>query len=294
MTTQSNDAQHQYLDYIDSKYVPLHERVIVEQHCPRKFVVPYHHHASIELNFFTGCDMEYSFSGQSLVAPDDRMIAFWGAVPHCVKSVKRDGNAINVYVSFTQMLSWNLPDDFIDALIGGDVVCASEVDVIDALSFPRWSAEYNDADPALRQVIIGEIEMRLRRMATTGWATLKKGRGYARDAVSGGAAMRYIEQMLRYISDHYGSPISVTDVTSHVSLSQSYAMTLFRRVVGVPIKEHITRTRLSHAQMLLSNSEEKIVNIAMDSGFGSLSSFYEAFQARANQTPAAFRRETRH
>ena len=58
-------------------------------------------------------------------------------------------------------------------------------------------------------------------------------------------------------------------------------MTLFRRVVGVPIKEHITRIRLSHAQMLLSNSDDKILSIAMDSGFGSLSSFYEAFQSHS-------------
>ena len=70
-------------------------------------------------------------------------------------------------------------------------------------------------------------------------------------------------------------------------------MTLFRRVTGISIKEHITRTRMSHAQMLLSTSNEKIVTIAMDSGFGSLSAFYEAFQSRSNQTPAAFRRQAR-
>lgn len=290
----SNDAQHEYLEYVDSKYVPLNERVIVEQHRPRKFVVPYHHHASIEVNFFTNCEMEYSFSGQSIAAPDERMVVFWGAVPHCVKNVKGDGNTVNIYIAFSQMLNWNLPDNFVDALIGGDIVCATSPEPVDALTFPRWANEYTDADQALNQVIIGEIEMRLRRMATTGWETLRGGEGYVGDLDGRGSAMRYIEQMLRFISTHYGSPISVMDVTEHVCLSQSYAMTLFRRVVGVPIKEHITRTRLSHAQMLLSNSEEKIVNIAMDSGFGSLSSFYEAFQARAKKTPAAFRRETRH
>lgn len=294
MVSVPNDAQHEYLEYVDSKYVPLDERVIVEQHRPRKFVVPYHHHASIEINFFTNCEMEYSFSGKSISAPDDKMVVFWGGVPHCVKNVTGEGNTVNIYIAFSQMLNWNLPDEFVDALIGGDVVCTNSIETIDAMTFPRWAEEYDSANPALRQVIIGEVEMRLRRMATTGWDTLKQGGGYTRDLAGGGAAMRYIEQMLRFISTHYGSPISVTDVTDHVCLSQSYAMTLFRRVVGVPIKEHITRTRLSHAQMLLSNSEEKIVNIAMDSGFGSLSSFYEAFQARARQTPAAFRRETRH
>ena len=99
--------------------------------------------------------------------------------------------------------------------------------------------------------------------------------------------------MLRFVADHYTSAISVNDVAEHVGLSQSYAMTLFRKVIGIPIKEHITRIRLSHAQMLLSGSDMKIVSIAMDSGFGSLSSFYEAFQARAGQSPAALRRSSR-
>ena len=61
----------------------------------------------------------------------------------------------------------------------------------------------------------------------------------------------------------------------------------------LPIKEHITRIRLSHAQMLLSNSDAKILSIAMDSGFGSLSSFYEAFQSHLDTTPSVFRRDAR-
>jgi len=35
------------------------------------------------------------------------------------------------------------------------------------------------------------------------------------------------------------------------------------------------------------------LSIAMDSGFNSLSSFYEAFCSLANKTPAAFRLESR-
>ena len=40
-----------------------------------------------------------------------------------------------------------------------------------------------------------------------------------------------------------------------------------------------------------ANSEKKVVSIAMDSGFGSLSSFYDAFQMHMRNTPAEFRKE---
>ena len=61
----------------------------------------------------------------------------------------------------------------------------------------------------------------------------------------------------------------------------------------MPIKKHITRVRLSHAQMFLANTDLQILSIAMDSGFNSLSSFYEAIFSLADKTPAAFRIESR-
>ena len=70
-------------------------------------------------------------------------------------------------------------------------------------------------------------------------------------------------------------------------------MALFQRTIGVPIKRHITRIRISHAQMLLANSNLKILGVAMDSGFRSLSSFYDAFKRLTDKSPAAFRAETR-
>ena len=88
-------------------------------------------------------------------------------------------------------------------------------------------------------------------------------------------------------------PLTVRDVARHVRLSPRHAMVLFRRAVGVSIKTYITRTRISHAQMLLANSDMKVISIALDSGFNSLSSFYDAFRAQQNCTPAAFRVEAR-
>lgn len=282
-----------YLEYIDPKRIPVAQSVIVERHCPKPFNAPYHHHASIELNYLVGCDMQYSFSGTKVDAKRDHLTVFWGAVPHCVTEVEGVGETFNVYIDFSQLLSWNLPDSFIDALIGGEVFCSSEPDPIDALLIPRWAHEFQRNEPGYRKLLAGEIEVRLRRLATGSWTTLKDGQKDLRDVAGAGGKMRYVEEMLRFVTDHYTSPISVNDVAVHVGLSQSYAMTFFRKVIGVPIKEHITRIRLSHAQMLLSGSDMKIVSIAMDSGFGSLSAFYEAFQARVGQSPAAFRRSSR-
>lgn len=286
-------TQDQYLDYSDVQYVPRAEGIMVTTHRPAKFVVPYHHHASVELNLLYDCEMSYSFSGTKVSAFPDRLIVFWGAVPHCVTEVRGAGKIVNVYVGFSELLSWQLPDSFVDALIRGDVLCATTADEIDPIQFERWAAEFLRRDQGLNGLIAGEVEMRLRRFALKPWERLKSGQEDITGGGQGRDKMRYIEEMVRYIADHYGSAISVADVADHVNLSQNYAMTLFRKVIGVPIKEHITRIRLSHAQMLLSTTNMKILSIAMDSGFGSLSAFYEAFQARTGKTPAGFRRDAR-
>lgn len=287
------DDLNQYLEYVDSHLVPERDTFLIESHQPTKFKSAYHHHASVEINFITECDMEYSFSGTYLTVPRERMTMFWGAVPHGVTGVKGRGQAVNIYISLAQMLKWGLPRTFTEAIVSGAVIAARQPSQLDQIKFASWAHDYTRGDMSWRRLLLGEIEMRLRRLALEDYDVLMPGGETARVNISGAAAMRYIDDMLRFIADNYGNPISVSDVAEHVNLSPSYAMSLFRRSVGVPIKEHITRIRLSHAQMLLANSDSKILSVAMDSGFGSLSSFYEAFQAREHKTPAAFRRETR-
>ena len=45
------EDDERYFDYGDLQLVPSGEVVMVERHRPRPFVIPYHHHASIEVNF---------------------------------------------------------------------------------------------------------------------------------------------------------------------------------------------------------------------------------------------------
>ena len=286
-------GRNQYLDYVDLDRVPDPQSFLVERHRPHKFRVAYHNHASVEVNFLDGCEMDYSMAGKPVHVPQHRMTVFWGAVPHCVTNVDGTGVIVNVYLSLPSVVRWGLPTHFLEALLGGHMVCCSDANPHDRFAFNRWADDYREGDRAWRELILGEIEMRFRRMVLEGQTALTEAADGPRGAFEGSTTVNHVSEMLRYIADNYGSSITIADVAGHVNISSSYAMSLFRRVVGIPIKEHITRIRLSHAQTLLATSEMKIVSIAMDSGFGSLSSFYDAFQVHAHMTPAAFRKEAR-
>ena len=282
-----------YSDNVDSHLIPNRNEFMVETHAPKRFRSAYHHHASVEVNFLSGCEIEYSFSGKRVWVPPGRLTLFWGAIPHGVVDVRGKGRIVNVYISLAQMMKWRFPKPFVETIFSGAVLAVRDPRSTDGAAFQRWAREYEIDNAAWRYLLLGEIEMRLRRLALEGYEILLAGSMAPDVDVAGRAAARHIDRMLRFIADNFARPIGVQDVAGHAGLSQSYAMSLFRRTVGVPIKAYITRIRLNHAQMLLANSDLKIIGVAMDSGFNSLSSFYEAFQTHETRTPAAFRKETR-
>ena len=57
--------------------------------------------------------------------------------------------------------------------------------------------------------------------------------------------------------------------------------------------EYVSLLRLSYAQALLLKEDASILQVAMDSGFGSLSAFNKCFRKKAGMTPSEFKRERR-
>ncbi len=55
--------------------------------------------------------------------------------------------------------------------------------------------------------------------------------------------------------------------------------------------EHLTFHRIAHAQRLLATTDAKVIDVANESGFPSLSRFYAAFRSVCGQTPNAFRQQ---
>ena len=72
-------------------------------------------------------------------------------------------------------------------------------------------------------------------------------------------------------------------------LHPNYAMKLFIRVLKISIKQYVNKLRLQHAQALLIDTNEPILNIALKAGFGSISRFYDIFHREFQKTPQQFR-----
>jgi AraC family transcriptional regulator, melibiose operon regulatory protein len=78
-----------------------------------------------------------------------------------------------------------------------------------------------------------------------------------------------------------------------VHIHPTYAMHLFRETFGVSIIDYLTQHRIAHAQQLLATSDKSVMEIALESGFNSVSRFYTAFNAICGKSPRAYRESLR-
>lgn len=288
----SVDATVPFSESVDQTRVPTPNNFIIESHRPTLFDTPFHHHTSVEVNFLQNCHLDYSFSGQVAKLKANRLVVFWGAAPHKVTDVYGEGRITNIYLSLGQFVRWGLPSDLVKAILSGEVIASRDDDPLDALLINRIYNEKHLEQTPWRRTHLAEIETRLRRLALEGWSTLISSPSRGNEFSVRSTTMQEVESMLRFISENFTLPINVKDIAAASSLSPARAGQVFRDVLTVSIKKHLTRTRLSHARMLLVETEAKVSSVALDSGFASLSAFYEAFTKEHKQSPAEYRRQS--
>jgi len=237
--------------------------------------------------------MTYSFGGEPVHIPRQRFCLFWAAQPHKVIAVKDKGTITNAYVSLEEFISWALPAPFVDTLMAGAVMVASDTAQGDNELASRLAHEANTTSDAMRRLHCLELQARITRMALSGWELVAPARQTLNSARIGGKPFMHFEKMLRYIGQHFAETITLSDVANAASVSDNYANTLFKKILGTTIKVYITNVRIYRAQMLLAETDAKILSIALDCGFLSLSSFYEAFQRIIGRSPAHYRMQIR-
>jgi AraC family transcriptional regulator, melibiose operon regulatory protein len=251
------------------------------------------HHNEIELNLLTKGWVTYLLGGRKVKMEAGHLSVFWAAIPHQVVEFDRDTHYFVATIPLSWFLQCRMPDRFNQPLLRGEVLSEKVAAGArpDRDLFAQWEADLQLPEDDVRHIVMLEMEARLRRMVATlpVVAAAGPGKARARAASLQGGELNRVEKMACLIAQRYTEQLTVTEIGKEVGLHPNYAMGLFKKAFGTTLIDYLTHHRVSHAQRLLATTQEKIVEVALKSGFNSISRFNEAFRRACGCTPGQYR-----
>lgn len=98
-----------------------------------------------------------------------------------------------------------------------------------------------------------------------------------------------VEEAKRYILAHYKEPISLSLIADEIGVNSCYLSDLIHKNLGETYSKYVIRIRMEQAARLLKrNPNEKIYQVAEDTGFVSTKHFITVFKKFYGITPAVF------
>ncbi len=92
-----------------------------------------------------------------------------------------------------------------------------------------------------------------------------------------------------YINQHFDENLTLEDVAALAGFSKFYFTRLFKQFTGVSFYKYLNRRRIMYAEQLLIEPQISVTEVAIRSGFGSLSAFIRMFKLQKGCTPTEFR-----
>jgi AraC family transcriptional regulator, melibiose operon regulatory protein len=253
-------------------------------------------HNEIELNLLKHGSLTYLLGGNTVTIPAGRLAIFWAAIPHQIISSKDKTEYYVATIPLAWFIQCQFPAHFVDAILHARVVLDPEPQARggDLEMFERWVHDLEKPNPQQRRIAFLEIESRLLRFAQAVPPEIAERRvckpGQLMIETSG---LNRVEQMALFIAQHYTDKITADQISKAAGLHPNYAMALFKKALGITLIDCVTQHRVSHAQRLLATGDEKVIEVALDSGFTSLSRFHEAFKKCCGCSPKEYRKKHR-
>ena len=97
-----------------------------------------------------------------------------------------------------------------------------------------------------------------------------------------------VARMQDYISEHLTEPITLKQLSGAANYSPYHSAHMFKEMIGLPPFEYIRRLRLSKSALRLRDTEQKVLDVALDFMFDSHEGFTRAFSREFGVTPKQY------
>lgn len=99
-----------------------------------------------------------------------------------------------------------------------------------------------------------------------------------------------LSSVIKYIDHNFTEDISLDTLADVAGYSKYHFSRIFKKKQNISIVQYISRKRIKLAERLLIDPSLSITEVAMQSGFSSLTTFNRIFKAEKNCTPTEFKK----
>lgn len=99
----------------------------------------------------------------------------------------------------------------------------------------------------------------------------------------------YVKQAMDYIRCNFRNSIRINDIASYIGIDRSYLTNIFKNVTGVSPQEYLMKYRMEQAELLLSDKNVKIREVACQVGYNDPMTFSKMFKKLRGMSPTEYR-----
>jgi len=250
---------------------------------PKAMHVPDRHNG-IELVVVASGKPRFVFADRIVEISVGDLLLFWGAIPHQLPVVDSDTYVFWFVVPVSYCVCQQNHSQLGGRLLKGEIFRyrQDQLGVLTEGRFELWARDLQEGG-GCRPTLM-EIEAFFARLAMAFLPSeeIRKVGYYA--------SVPPAERLARHAVENISRAFSIEEAARECGLHPSYAARIFHRCWGITFKSFILRHRILHAQRLLTTTEAKVIDVAHESGFASLSRFYAVFSRLTGISPRVYRK----
>lgn len=101
---------------------------------------------------------------------------------------------------------------------------------------------------------------------------------------------REVMKIKQYLEEHYKENLSLESMAEMFNMNPYYFSSYFKKNIGENFKTYLTEIRMEHAKMLLTATDMKAYQIALEVGYKNVRQFNENFKQKYGVSPGEFRK----
>lgn len=261
--------------------------------------IPWHWHDEFEFGYISGGSVVYQTSGCTITLHKGDGIFINSGVLHYLHPLEPCREARLQTQFFDKTFLAGSPGSLLDIKYVAPVLEQRRLEAVPLYcSDPesKFLLKKLQAGVALCRRKDDFFEFRLRNLFSELWESIYRWAVQGENATP--SIRRSIEgdrikQMMRYVQAHFSEKISVAAIASSIPISERECYRLFQNSMGITPIEYLISVRLQNAQSLLINTNKSVLDIALETGFGSSSYFGKIFHGHHRLTPVQYRKLSR-